>query len=195
MRSAFLEAFTAATNTAFSDATTYSPDQVASWPILTLVFAGTSGRVQLELSPAKYTYMTANGQYKIGLHFAASGGTWMRALGCNSDLRLVVGANAMVDVNVLFDLDAQQVGFTRANCTLTTETSTTASLGFEGGSRIGVYASVGAHAGYHDSAVGERRPVVALVSTFSRCLRARALHVLNSVNIPQHIIITSSLLC
>ncbi|EQC37931.1 hypothetical protein SDRG_04948 [Saprolegnia diclina VS20] len=108
VRAAFLEAFAAATNTVFSDTTSYSPDQVASWPTLTLVFAGTATRVQLELSPAKYTFLTANGQYKLGLHFAASG---------------VVGANAMVDVNVLFDLDAQQVGFTRANCTLTTETT------------------------------------------------------------------------
>ncbi|KDO26024.1 hypothetical protein SPRG_08677 [Saprolegnia parasitica CBS 223.65] len=110
VRTSFLRAFAAATNVAFSDATTYAPDQSGTWPTITLVFAGTAGRVELELPPAKYMYTTASGESKFGLRFAESG---------------VIGANAMVDVNVLFDLDAQQVGFTRANCTLTTETSTT----------------------------------------------------------------------
>ncbi|OQS03913.1 aspartyl protease family A01B [Thraustotheca clavata] len=110
---AFSAAFQRVTGLQYSDSTAYSLSAIQSWPIITLVLQGTTNnnRVFIDLPPLKYMYAVGDGTFKAALRFTGV------ATG-------VIGANSMIDLDILFDLDNQQISFTPSNCNKTTETTT-----------------------------------------------------------------------
>ncbi|OQR91744.1 aspartyl protease family A01B [Achlya hypogyna] len=110
----FVQAFKQATGVDYVDSTLYSRDKVLAWPTITLEFAGSAPetKVTLELPPTKYMYETSSGQFIPGLR-------------TRTPTAGVVGANAMVDIDILFDLDRNEIAFTPANCSHTSATSKT----------------------------------------------------------------------
>ncbi|KAF0684283.1 Aste57867_23747 [Aphanomyces stellatus] len=103
------------------DASVMTPAVVARLPTLHLILRGPPGgpNVTLDIPPTQYILeQPAAGGGGYGLGFTAA----------NSDTGGFLGANVLLNYDVVFDLDNQQVGFAKATCTRTAETSALNSL-------------------------------------------------------------------